>query len=72
MAYGKEMIMNILINEKPVEIPEGLVVRDLINQFGYRRCAVIINGRHILLKDYGSCILKNDDNVKLVRILGGG
>jgi sulfur carrier protein len=64
--------MNIILNDKPVEMPEGYLLRDLLVQYGYRKCAVIINGRHILLKDYESWILKNDDKVKIVRILGGG
>ncbi len=64
--------MNIVLNDNPVEIPEGSLLRDLLSQYGYRKCAVIINGRHILLKDYESWILKNDDKVKIVRILGGG
>jgi thiamine biosynthesis protein ThiS len=64
--------MNIVLNDKPVEIPEGTLLRDLLAEYGYRKCAVIINGRHILLKDYESCILKKDDNIMLVRILGGG
>jgi len=72
MANRDEMIMNIDLNDKPVEITEGYLLRDLLKQFGYQRCAVIINGKHILLKDYESCILKNNDKVKLVRILGGG
>jgi sulfur carrier protein len=64
--------MNIVLNDKPVEIQEGSLLRDLLNQYGYKKCAVIINGKHILLKNYESCILKNDDKIKLVRILGGG
>ena len=66
------MIMNIVLNDIPVEMPDGSLLRDLLKQFGHQRCAVIINGKHILLKDYESFILKNDDKVKLVRILGGG
>lgn len=64
--------MNIYLNEKPVEITEGLIVCDLIKQLGYRKCAVIINGKHVLLKDYASRILSEDDIVKIVVILGGG
>lgn len=64
--------MNIVLNDKPVEMQEGSLLRDLLAQYGYGKCAVIINGRHILLKDYESRILKNDDKVKIVRILGGG
>ena len=64
--------MNIVLNDKTVEIPEDYLLRDLLAQYGYRKCAVIINGKHVLLKDYESCILKNGDKIKLVRILGGG
>lgn len=66
------MIMNIYVNDKPFEITEGLLLGDLLKLFGYQRCVVIINGKHILLKDYSSCKLIKNDNVKLVRILGGG
>lgn len=64
--------MNIYINDKPVEITEGFLLGDLLKQFGYKRPAVIINGKHILIRDYASFILKKDDNVKIIRILGGG
>ena len=66
------MIMNIYLNDEPVEIKEECLLGDLLKQFGYQRCAAIINGKHVLLKDYPSHILKKDDKVKLVRILGGG
>jgi thiamine biosynthesis protein ThiS len=72
MAAGNEMIMNIFINDKQVEIADDLLLIDLLKQFGYQKSVAIINGKHILQKDYASYILKKDDKVKLVRILGGG
>ncbi len=72
MAAGNEMTMNIFVNDKQVEIADDLLLVDLLKQFGYQKSVAIINGKHILQKDYGLYILKQDDNVKLVRILGGG
>ena len=64
--------MNIYINDKPVEVAEDLLLCDLLKHLDYQRCVAIINGKHILFKDYGSRVLLKNDNVKLVRILGGG
>jgi thiamine biosynthesis protein ThiS len=64
--------MNINLNDKQVEIADDMVLGDLLQQFRYKKCAVIINGKHILLNDYSSHILKEEDNVKIVLILGGG
>jgi sulfur carrier protein len=72
LVVGKEMIMKIFVNDKQVEAAEGLLLSDLIKQFDYQKYVAIINGKHILLKDYSSRILIENDNVKLVRILGGG
>jgi thiamine biosynthesis protein ThiS len=72
MAAGNEMIMNIFINDKQVEIADDLLLVDLLKQFGHQKSVAIINGKHILLKDYESYVLKKDDKLKLVRILGGG
>ncbi len=64
--------MNIHVNDKPIEIQEGFMLIDLLKKLGYKRAAVIINGKHILMRDYSSLILYEDDNVKIFRILGGG
>jgi thiamine biosynthesis protein ThiS len=72
MAAGCEMIMNVFVNDKQVEIADDLLLVDLLKQFGYQKSVAIINGKHILQKDYASYILKEGDKVKLIRILGGG
>jgi len=64
--------VNIIVNNKQIEVAEGVLLCDLIKQFDYRLCVVIINGKHILLKDYSTLILNENDIVKMVRILGGG
>lgn len=64
--------MDIIVNNKQTEIAENLPLADLLKQLDYQRCVVIINGKHILLKDYSSRILNAGDNIKLIRILGGG
>ena len=72
MAIENEVIMNIYVNDKPVEILEGSLLADLLKRSEYKRAAVIINGKHIQMSDYSSLILKKDDSVKIFRILGGG
>jgi sulfur carrier protein len=64
--------MKVIVNGKQTEIAENLPLSILLKQLDYQRCVVIINGKHILLKDYSSWILRENDNIKLVRILGGG
>ncbi len=64
--------MNVIVNNKLTEIAENLPVADLLKQLDYQKCVVIINGKHVLLKDYSSRILNEGDNIKLIRILGGG
>lgn len=66
------MKMKVIVNGKQTEIAENLPLSILLKQLDYQRCVVIINGKHILLKDYSSWILRENDNIKLVRILGGG
>jgi len=64
--------MNILLNDTALELPDDYCLKDLLKLKRYRRAAVIINDKHILIRDYESVILKNNDVVKIVRISGGG
>ncbi|HDZ40524.1 MAG TPA: MoaD/ThiS family protein [Bacteroidetes bacterium] len=64
--------MNILLNDTTIEIPDDYCLKDLLKLKGYRRAAVIINDKHILIREYEKVILKNNDAVKIVRISGGG
>ena len=64
--------MKVIVNNKGLEVAEDLPLVELLKQLDYRRCAVIINGKHILLKNYSSIILSENDNVNIIRILGGG
>lgn len=65
--------MKIILNNNIVVIPNGFTVRQLIEHIGYlKSVAVLINGKQLLSAQYKEYQLKENDNVRIIRILGGG
>lgn len=64
--------MDITLNGKPRQLPEGMTVRELAEQLHYRRASVWLNGRQLLAADYETTVLASGDQVKILRIVGGG
>ena len=76
MAPGKEVVwemITIQVNEKEMKIEDGCTAEKLLEKLNYSpRSSVWVNGKQLLLKEYSTKVLQNQDQVKVLRILGGG
>ena len=66
------MIIN--VNNKKEEIPENSTVMDLLESKNLknRKVSVWVNGKQLLIKEYENYNLKNNDKIKILKIVGGG
>jgi len=64
--------MLVLCNNKQIELEDGMTVTQLVKVMNYRRAAVWINGQQLLASAYDSHIIKQDDQIKILRIVAGG
>jgi len=66
------MIVN--VNNKKEEIPENSTVMDLLESKNLknRKVSVWVNGKQLLIKEYEDYKLKNNDKIKILKIVGGG
>ena len=65
--------MNITVNNKEREMKEGSTAQDLLHLLGYGTYAAIwINKKQLLQSEYKSTTLKDRDQIKIIRPLGGG
>ncbi len=65
--------MNVMMNQKNMNIEEGSRVIDLLASVGLsKRVAVWVNDQRLLQKQYETRQLKEGDRVKVLRPLGGG
>lgn len=65
--------MKIYVNNQQLIVPENYTVEKLLKKIGIRsRAAVWINGKQILLKNYSSEEIQDEDEIKIIRIVGGG
>ncbi|RQD68889.1 MAG: sulfur carrier protein ThiS [Tindallia sp. MSAO_Bac2] len=66
-------MITIRVNNKEMTVETDCTVDKLLEKLDYSpRSSVWINGRQLLLKEYTETILQDRDQVKLLRILGGG
>ena len=66
--------MTITVNGKPMELPEGLSVEDLLARLKIRRefTAVALNREVALRAHYAETKLQDGDKVEIVHPMGGG
>ncbi len=66
--------MNVVVNGKPMELPEGLTIDGLLAQLHVRReyTAVAVNREVMPKSDYAETVLQNGDKIEIVRPMGGG
>lgn len=66
-------IVKVIINNKEEHIPENITVLEL---FKYKKIrsnsSIWINDRQLLLKEYNSYQIKENDDLKIITIIGGG
>lgn len=68
--------IRLIVNNKEVELPHSMTVAEAVQHLGFggrkREPAVWINGQSVLQRDYASRLLAAGDEVKFIRIFGGG
>lgn len=62
------------INRKEITLDKTIPVSEAVKRFGIGRStpAVWINGKSIKYQDYATHLLQDGDNIKIIRISGGG
>ena len=70
---GETKRINIMLNQKPLEIETGMTVSELLIRSGFpKSVAVFVNKTPLLMKTYPTYELKEADVVIVFRPLGGG
>jgi thiamine biosynthesis protein ThiS len=65
--------MEITCNNKTMEIEEKTTLSDILRTLGYRNTvAVFINGKQLLSSQIDRYVIHEKDNIRIIRILGGG
>ena len=65
-------MIKVSINKKEKEVEEGLTIDKLLTNFNNPKAAVWINGEQLLRSEYGSRIVTQGDEIKILRIMAGG
>lgn len=67
------MIMEVVVNNKTISIPHNYTLKELLEYLNYTRSvAVFINGKQILMAEYDNYALNQNDNIRIIKPLGGG
>lgn len=65
--------MNIKVNGKTKEAREGITVNELLKAEGYSNwVGVWVNCNQLLQKEYETHVIKDNDEIRIIRPLGGG
>jgi sulfur carrier protein len=66
--------MTIVVNGKPMDLPEGLTIDGLLAHLNVRRefTAVALNREVTPKQEYARSVLHDGDKVEIVRPMGGG
>jgi sulfur carrier protein len=66
--------MNIVVNGKQMELPEGLTLEGLLARLNVRReyTAVALNSEVRPKQQYAQAVLRDGDRVEIVHPMGGG
>ena len=66
--------MNVIVNGKPMEVPDGLTVDGLLARLNVRReyTAVALNREVTPKHQYAQSVLRDGDRDEIVRPMGGG
>ena len=71
VARGIIMI-DIIINGVVETMPNETTISDIIRSKNYKNVIVWLNDNKLLKKEYDVISLKNKDNIRIMRVLGGG
>ncbi|HYB71731.1 MAG TPA: sulfur carrier protein ThiS [Candidatus Sulfotelmatobacter sp.] len=66
--------MEVRINGKPKEVPEGLSITALLAELGLdtRYAAVALNGEVVRRADHPAVLVKEGDRIEIVHAVAGG
>jgi len=66
--------MQVRINGKPKEVPEGLSITALLQELGLdtRYAAVALNGEVVRRADHPAVLVKEGDRIEIVHAVAGG
>jgi len=66
--------MNVTVNGKPMELPDGLTIDGLLTHLGVRReyTAVAVNREVTPKHQYAHSVISDGDKIEIVRPMGGG
>ncbi len=66
--------MTVTVNGKPMDLPDGTTVRQLIErlELGKAACAAEVNKRLVPRKEHEGRALAQGDVIELVSLVGGG
>jgi sulfur carrier protein len=66
--------MQIQVNSKPQDLPDGATVAALLDEMklGEKRVAVEVNAELVTKKEWNTFTLKAGDKVEVVTFVGGG
>ena len=64
--------IKVLLNKKEIELPSEMTVAQLIKEKQLKRAAVWINGQQLLAAQYENWVIKEGDNIKILRVVAGG
>lgn len=66
--------MNVLLNGKPADLPEGLTVEGLVKQKGLNPDNIIVEHNLNLIKreSWAVTFLREGDKIEILRFVGGG
>lgn len=65
--------MNIVVNGKRKTVNNNITIAELLRSEGYNHwVGVWVNNRQLLEKEYSSYVINEEDEIKIIRPLGGG
>ena len=65
--------ITVSINKVESTLPEGIKVQTLLEQRGAKtRSAVWINGKQLLMAEYPTWVIREGDEIKILRVVAGG
>jgi sulfur carrier protein len=65
--------VEVIVNNKAIFIPHDYAVINLLKYLNYTKSvAVFINGKQILMSQYESYHLNQNDSIRIIKPLGGG
>lgn len=65
--------MQIIVNKKNINISKNFTLSMLLEKMNLGNwVAVFVNEKQLLIKEYDTYVLKENDNIRIIKPLGGG